>query len=58
MCVTDKLGSHRRIATKVEVHEDVRCTSCGRKLFESVERNGSVISIKCPKCGSVILLKV
>lgn len=37
--------------------EEVRC-KCGRKLFEIKERKGSVIRVKCKKCGSTVEITI
>ena len=33
--------------------EEIRC-KCGHKLFEIKKRNGSVIRVKCRRCGSTV----
>ena len=37
--------------------EDVRC-KCGRKLCEVEERLGSVVRIKCKRCGKIVRVKI
>lgn len=32
--------------------KDIRCKTCGKKLFESESARGSII-IKCPKCKMI-----
>lgn len=36
--------------------KEIRCSQCGRKLMEV--KGQAQISIKCPKCKHIILIKV
>ena len=37
--------------------EEIRC-NCGHKLLEVKKRNGSVIRLKCKRCGATVEVTV
>ena len=37
--------------------EEIRCR-CGHKLMEVFKRNGSVVLLKCHKCGRIVKVEV
>lgn len=42
---------------KEEGRKQIRCSICNTLLMIIIEDNGSVIEIKCRKCGEVHLIK-
>lgn len=38
--------------------EPVVCPHCSKYLMDAVRRNGSVVSIKCKRCGNVVMIKI
>lgn len=38
--------------------EPVVCPHCNKYLMDAVRRNGSVVSIKCKRCGNIVMIKI